>query len=409
MPKLRGASVTSRRPCPVCNSHEAQYLHTMHFALPETSPLPANYNVVVCVRCGSGFADSDAPADAYNEYYQSFSKYEDSSVATGGGDDPADRQRIEELADFLSGYLPHSARIVDIGCGNGGLLSTLKNLGFSDLTGFDPSPACIAHVQSKGIDAFNITLPLNNMECSSFHPERPFDLIVLSHVLEHVFDARAVLVSLLPLLAVGGRIYIETPDPARYDTHQFPPFYFFDPEHINHFGKGALAFLADSLNLKILTIDKKTLRLSNGTHYPAVFGLFELSHLNSQREITGESVYGLLANYLEESRLGINQLKTRILALIGDGTPFVLWGAGSLAQRLIGESWFPLDLLQAVVDRDSKKQGLRFAGKTIVSPEIGLRNLPEKTLILCAAAIATGRIEQDYCSLGLPYKFHLMV
>lgn len=104
MLNLRGVLVTSRRPCPVCNAHEARYLHTMHFALPEASPLPAYYDVVICVRCGSGFADSNAQASAYDEYYRSFSKYEDPSIATGGGDDPVDQQRIEEQAVFISGF-----------------------------------------------------------------------------------------------------------------------------------------------------------------------------------------------------------------------------------------------------------------------------------------------------------------
>jgi len=385
-----------------------RYLHTMHFALPATSPLPGHYDVVVCVRCGTGFADSDAPADAYSEHYRSFSKYEDPSVATGGGDDRADRARIDELAAYFAETLPPDTRVADIGCGNGGLLYALKRRGFLDLTGFDPAIACTARIRANGINSFSLTLPVNDRWRAS-HNDCRYDLIVLSHVLEHVFDAHAVLESLIPLLSVGGKIYIETPDPARYDTNHFPPLYFFDSEHINHFGRGSLAFLANSFQLSILAIGEKVLRLANGADYPAVYALIQSVDRYESVTTFSDSLFQSLSAYVDQSLRGVTILRERILALIGDATPFVLWGAGSLAQRLIGESWFPLHRLQAVVDRDSKKHGLHFAGKTILSPEVGLRHLPEQTLILCTAAIAFEQIARDYRSLDLPYLFCAIV
>lgn len=400
-----GALFTSTRPCPLCHSQQARYLHTMYFVLPETSPLPAHYDLVVCERCGSSFADSDVQASAYAEYYRSFSKYEDSGVATGGGDEPNDRQRLETLAAYLSHHVPPSARIADIGCGNGGLLQAFKDRGFQYLTGFDPSLACTARIRAAGMNAGNLTLPIESNWWSARN-EQPFDLIVLSHVLEHVYDARAVVESVLTLLAPGGKLYIEVPDPAQYDLQGFPPFYFFDSEHINHFGQGSLTFLAHLLGLSIMDMGQKTLRLPNGAQYPALFGLFEIGVHDGEVE---ESLYVSLAKYVEESHDDVTQLRTRLSALIGDNRPFVLWGAGSLTQRLIGEPWFPLHSLQAIVDRDSNKHGLRIAGKTILSPEIGLQNLPDETLVLCAAAVAVDQIEQDYRALGAAYPFHSIV
>jgi SAM-dependent methyltransferase len=45
-----------------------------------------------------------------------------------------------------------------------------------------------------------------------------FDLIVLSHVLEYVIDVHPTIASLLDMMAPEGRLYIEEPDPARYDA-----------------------------------------------------------------------------------------------------------------------------------------------------------------------------------------------
>jgi len=347
----------------------------------------------------------DVRAERYDEYYRAFSKYEDAAVATGGGDEPADRQRIEELAEFLAAQVPTDARVLDGGCGNGGLLSALRQRGFTHLTGFDPAAACTTRILAQGLAACSVSLPLNDPAAIAGH-EGPFDLIVLSHVLEHLFDAQAVVASLLPLLATGGLLYLETPDASRYRTEGFPPLYFFDPEHINHFSAKSLTFLGATLDLVPKIMGHKSLTLANGNRYPAVFGLFQPGVAPSLPSVTEGGLYPPLQAYVEQSLADLEPLRTRILALVGTDRPFALWGAGSLSQRLVGEPWFPGQSLRAVVDRDRNKQGLRFAGHIIASPETGLRDLPDSTVILCAAAIATEAIENDYRGLHLPYPFH---
>lgn len=405
----RGTPVTSHRPCPVCHFQTARYLHRMHFALADTSPLPAHYDVLVCQRCGSGYADSATGVDAYDEYYRDFSKYEDTAVATGGGDEPMDRQRLADLAAFLAARIAPGARVLDVGCGNGGLMAALRKRGFNDLTGFDPAAACIARIKAQGMSAYPVSLPLTDPGAIAQH-WGTFDLIVLSHALEHVFDAQAVVASLLPLLATSGRLYIETPDPTRYASEGFPPLYFFDPELINHLGAESLESLGTVLGLEPIVIAPKSLALANGNLYPAVFGLFETRDVpNAPPPDRGMGLYQPLLAYVEQGLADLAPMRARIMSLIGNDRPFALWGAGSLSQRLIGEPWFPAHRLRAVVDRDHKKQGLRFSGLIITSPETGLRDLPETTLILCAAAIATQAIKQDYLALQLPYPFYAIV
>jgi len=125
--ELLRQTLTTRRACPICGSREAEWLTTMNFALPEASPLPPGYDLVVCRRCGCGFADSKATEADYAKYYRVFSKYEESSIATGSGNDPHDRMRLDELAAYLSSRVVSSARIADVGAGNGGLLKSLLN------------------------------------------------------------------------------------------------------------------------------------------------------------------------------------------------------------------------------------------------------------------------------------------
>lgn len=398
------APVLSRRPCPVCHSQRAEFLHTLWFVLPDNSPLPDCYDLLVCKCCGTGYGDSDAKVEAYDQYYRAYSRYEDAVVATGGGDEPTDWQRIDELASFLAHHIDSTARVLDIGCGNGGLLTALHHRGYKNLTGFDPAPACIARIKSQGMAGVTIALPLSDQAAIIGH-QGPFDLIVLSHVLEHVFDAQAVLASLLPLLAPEGRVYLETPDPTRYTTEGFPPLYFFDPEHINHLSAGSLIYLGSILGLVPLLTGQKTLRLANGRPYPAVYTLLQRGTGSGLLQHDHHGLYEPLRAYVEQSLAGLEPLRERILSLVGGDSPIALWGAGSFSQRLVSQPWFPKQSLCAIVDRDHNKQGLRFAGILITSPEQGLRGLPGNTIVLCAAAIASRAIEQDYHSLNLPYPF----
>ncbi len=393
------------RPCPICHSIDAHYLTTLYFALPDGSPLPPQYELIVCLSCGTGFADSEATQNDYANYYRLFSKYEDIKVASGGGDDPADKRRLEDVAEYLGTRISPGSRILDVGCGNGGLLAAFKRLGFTDLTGFDPSVACCQRVHNQGFSACNISLPLADRDLSSEY-RKPYDLLILSHVLEHVYDAHAVIASLVPLLTKKGILYIEIPDPTGYSNAEFPPLYFFDPEHINHFSEGSLRFLGASFGLEPLEIGHKDLILANGSRYPAFFVLLQSSGgLASVPQNRGE-LLSLLQAYVAQGSQDLEPLRVRILSIVGQDRPFALWGAGSLSQRLLGLPWFPRHLLRAVVDRDTNKQGLRFAGCRISSPEVGLQNLPPDAIVLCAAAIASQAIAEDYRMLRLPYPFY---
>jgi 2-polyprenyl-3-methyl-5-hydroxy-6-metoxy-1,4-benzoquinol methylase len=75
------------------------------------------------------------------------------------------------------------ARILDIGCGTGRLLSALKLGGFQDLHGVDISDQAVEICRNKG-------LPVQHI--GSIQEIRPtavgdrFDLVILSHVLEHI-------------------------------------------------------------------------------------------------------------------------------------------------------------------------------------------------------------------------------
>lgn len=395
-----GQEIKTTRPCPICHGHSGQFLHRMEFALPEESPLPDRYDLVVCDECETCFADSSVGEEAYKAHYQNFSKYEDPSVATGGGDDSADLERLRQLAEFISDRYPRDIRILDIGCGNGGLLTELQKQGFRFLAGMDPSGRCAEAVRGKGFEAEVATLPLIKRALDRM-PSRHFDLIILSHVLEHVYDIKEAMQSLASVCSPQAQCYIEIPDPTRYSVDGFPPYYFFDSEHINHLTPASLARIAADNGFEDFMIGRKEIILQNGCAYPAIYGVIGVSGTGGNGGPLGDA----LASYVEQSELALQSIWHSVQSVFKSSTGVAIWGAGSLAQRLVAASFFPRDKLKAVVDRDKNKQGLRFAGVVVEDPESGISKLASGDAVLCMAAIAGQAIELDYKSMGFRLPF----
>ena len=117
------------RPCPVCSNNTVEILHTQKFVIPEGYPLPEVYDVVCCMKCGFVYANTSARQKDYDFYYQNFSNYEDPIISTGSGNVSWDKDRCEAVASEVSRFTPdRNSSIIDIGCGNGGILYALKHM-----------------------------------------------------------------------------------------------------------------------------------------------------------------------------------------------------------------------------------------------------------------------------------------
>ena len=141
------------RKCPSCLGVPAEVLHHQEFDLIAGHPLANGYDVVACDACGFVYADTAATQEEYNAFYEKMSKYWDPATGTGGGLHSWDAERLGDTAAIVARYLNSpSARILDIGCAGGGLLASLRELGFSNSIGVDSSPACVREVKAKGIE-----------------------------------------------------------------------------------------------------------------------------------------------------------------------------------------------------------------------------------------------------------------
>lgn len=87
--------------------------------------------------------------------------------------------------------------------------------------------------------------------------KKKFDLIVLSHVLEHITNPKALIYSLKKLLSTKGILIIEVPsvDNLLNGKYSFDLLKYFQNMHIHHFTINSLRYLAQELSLEIIYID----------------------------------------------------------------------------------------------------------------------------------------------------------
>jgi 2-polyprenyl-3-methyl-5-hydroxy-6-metoxy-1,4-benzoquinol methylase len=98
-----------------------------------------------------------------------------------------------------------SRKLLDVGSGNGDFLKTASDIGW-DAMGVESDATAARQAQSRGLRATSGRF--EDIEL----PERAFDVITLSHVVEHLHDPVGMLRKALQLLKPGGQIWIATPN-----------------------------------------------------------------------------------------------------------------------------------------------------------------------------------------------------
>ncbi|OGC92575.1 MAG: hypothetical protein A2W25_12615 [candidate division Zixibacteria bacterium RBG_16_53_22] len=372
-----------RRPCPICMGDTGDVLHHQRFVIPDRYRLPDSYDVVSCKRCGFVYADTPARQEDYDRYYKECSIYEDVELASGGGATEWDARRLDRTAADIERILSDkNAAIVDLGCANGGLLMALKDRGFLNVTGIDPSPTCVAHVGNQGIRCFVGGLFANEPNWFSAIGG-PFDCVILCHVLEHVLDLKTALENVMQLVKTNGILYIEVPNASRYADCPVAPYYYFDCEHINHFEGISMSNLLGQYGCRPIESREKEIQVSDSVAYPAVYCAF----VKTDRRLIFiapvpdlKSRQSILA-HIEISYRGSGTKTLEDLAR--NQTEIIVWGAGSHTLRLLGNTPLGKCNIAGFVDKDSKKQGLKIMDIPVRSPAF-LRSFTGP-VVICSA------------------------
>lgn len=163
--------------------------------------------------------------------------------------------------------------LLDVGCGSGAFLRRMRDAGW-DAMGMEPDPQAAARLcQAHALAVFS---SIEAVEAQG----RRFDLITLSHVVEHLPDPVAVLRRLGALLKPGGRLVATTPNVLSWGARRFGACWrgLEPPRHFNVFSPQSLAEAMERAGLQVRTLS---------THSRLARGIFYLSEKarRGQREI----------------------------------------------------------------------------------------------------------------------------
>lgn len=387
------------RTCPVCGGRIGELLRRERFVLMDGHPLGDGYDVVCCVHCGMVYADTDVPQAEYDRFYAELSKYADAHTGTGGGESEDDLARLRAMATDLARLVDRSGRVVDVGCANGGLLRELAAAGFTDVAGVDPSRACVAQARTvAGAQAYVGTLFALPPEVDGV------DLIVLSHVLEHVQDVAGAVAAVRDRLAPGGHLYVEVPDAMRYAQCLTAPFQDFNTEHINHFSLPCLTTLLERGGFRVAACGTRDLQAAPNVPYPAAWVLAER---RPEREgAPGDepvrpdrALREAIRTYIAASGALLARIDRRLAGLVASGEPIVVWGVGETTKKLLAASSLGDANIAAFADSNALYHGRRLRGAPIVPPT-ALRTLPYP--ILVGSLVNAAAIERAIRRLALP-------
>lgn len=128
-----------------------------------------------------------------------------------------------------------SGKILDVGCGNGEMIGWMKKYGW-ETYGIDMSRQACVQAAEHGIKAFT-----GELKQAHFQAEY-FDVIVISHVLEHVHNPLSLLQECNHILKKEGHLIISVPNFGCFDSQLFGRSWFqIDaPRHLYHFTSDTL-------------------------------------------------------------------------------------------------------------------------------------------------------------------------
>ncbi len=161
-----------------------------------------------------------------------------------------DEYRDFKIPGYLIEELPCSkdSAILDIGCGPGHFLSSLKKMGYANLNGVDISDEAVEYGKKNGLNITKISSVIKYCR----ETRNRYDFIIMSHVAEHI-DKNEIIPTLKAvrenLMKAGACFFIAVPN-AQSNTGCY--WAYEDFTHTTLFTAGSLLFVLKTAGFKTI-------------------------------------------------------------------------------------------------------------------------------------------------------------
>jgi SAM-dependent methyltransferase len=330
----------------------------------------------VCQGCGlvqkriddAWRAEAQEIYSSYKLYHQTDGREQTVFEAFSGSAVPRSRKVLDQCQVHLGGLLGESGAMLDFGCGTGAMLRAFSDVSPAGwrLYGFDPSlkddGPLLAIPKVSGIYTGSL---------AEIEPNVAFDVITLSHVLEHVEHPVGLLATLRRKLTAKGRIIIEVP----YFADN--PIDLLVADHATHFTADTLEAVLKRAGLEPLLVSTDIVAKE----------LTAIAQPNSQIAVDtaavergGTDVVDLVQRRVAWLEHAIAQARSASAA-----RPFGVFGTSIGASWILGSLDDDVDFF---VDEDRGRVGKNFFGHPVLGPA----DVPPEAEIFMAMvpAVATG-------------------
>jgi SAM-dependent methyltransferase len=370
--------------CALCGAKDFEILEAQSLALVGLGRCEIAFGL--CRRCGHLQQAPAVPPAVMEQHYASFSNYtifgEPERIrAEPAG--PATRRLLSLTGDI--GVTP--GRAYEIGCATGLHLHHFRQAGWT-VGGCDLSSKAVAQARA----VYGIDLDTGG-EQTCLPEKQGLDLVLMSHVLEHLYDPAGTVARAHGALREGGVLVLEVP--CAVAPELLPPSWLAF-EHLHYFSPEVLEALLQSAGFEILEI-----RIAMKAFIYPVIAI-------AARKIGPALCAPILPKTEETSRVARAfvaadtarwaKLRQRLLRMSGE---VFIWGAGVHTALLLFHTGLMEHLsVIAITDRDSQKWGHSQAGIPVVSPQ-DLLAMPSEAPIIVSSYYAEREIVATLREAGI--------
>lgn len=320
----------------------------------DVKPWRRGLNIAVCKDCGFPQAEvTDEWQKSASEIYSDYASYyqtsdNDQTVFIDGASSGRGELFVESVVK--TSQTKQGGAVLDFGCGAGTLLWSFAKLRSDfNLYGFD-----LDDRESKKLSA----IPnFKKLLVGELDKNLKFDLISMSHSLEHLVSPIETMKSLGALLNENGHLVIAVPDCSK------DPFKLLIADHCSHFSVSTLEIFLENAGFEVVRIESRIETRECWAVCKPGKGRQAATISNPDSAWVGESVRWL------------NEVKKHASSL-SKSKSFGIFGTSINALWLFGE--LELDV-KFFVDEDPSRVGKKLYGRPVIDPS---QVLPGSTVYL---------------------------
>ena len=337
--------------CALCKSGDREIIQTQSLALLNRDD-PCRIDFSLCRACGHLQQWPPVPPELMDYHYRTFATYElfgDGARLRAAPPQP----HIQRFLSLIQDLAIAPGRAYEVGCASAAMLHHFRNRGWQ-VRGCDPSPSAIA--QAKNI--FGIEADLGSEE-DAVPRQKNLDLILLCHVLEHLYDPPATLARFHAALAPHGYLVLEVP--CAVGPEQLPPGWF-TFEHLHYYQSAILENMLRGAGFEPI---ESRIEM-NAQHYP-VIAIAARKRTDRDPDVADHNPSAgihLARTYAARDTALWAATAERLKQI---RQPVILYGAGIHTSQLLDRTDLAPQII-AIADRDPKKWGQMLAGKPVISP-----------------------------------------